>query len=203
MSNEYREFYKRSLPHFQPKGACIFVTFRLAGSLPREVIDLIQRTVHSIGDDADAKTRQRAAFLLYEKNLDSGSTGPLWLRDARVADLIAHRIKERNDKEYALDVFCIMANHVHMVLWPKESAQGYFSLAEILKSIKGFTARGANLLLERTGAFWAPESYDHVVRNEQEWHRTMKYVLCNPVKAGLVDDWTKWPWSFCRFGTEL
>ena len=76
----------------------------------------------------------------------------------------------------------------------------FHSLASIMHSIKRYSAREANRLLGRTGAFWQEESYDHYSRNEAEWLRTINYVLNNPVKAGLVKEWQDWPWSWRRAG---
>ena len=45
------------------------------------------------------------------------------------------------------------------------------------------------------GSFWQAESYDHVVRNG-ELERIISYVLENPVKAGLVEDWEQWPYTY-------
>jgi hypothetical protein len=109
-----------------------------------------------------------------------------------------------------------MSNHVHVVFTPlamqssrtdvansaENTAQTkglcYNPLSSIMQSLKGYTARKANLLLGRSGAFWQQESYDHVVRNASEWQRIITYVLNNPVKVGLVDRWEKWQWSYCR-----
>ena len=74
----------------------------------------------------------------------------------------------------------------------------YNTLSSIMQSLKGYTAWKANRLLERNGAFWHHESYDHAVRNTSEWQRIITYVLNNPVKAGLVDEWEKWRWSYYR-----
>ena len=68
-----------------------------------------------------------------------------------------------------------------------------------MTSIKGYTARQANLILERQGYFWQHESYDHIVRDPAELDRIRRYILNNPVKAGLVDEWRDWPWSYCRY----
>ena len=51
-------------------------------------------------------------------------------------------------------------------------------------------------MLKREGAFWQSESYDHVVRNDVELKRIIAYVLNNPVKAGLVENWQDWPYSY-------
>jgi REP element-mobilizing transposase RayT len=83
-----------------------------------------------------------------------------------------------------------MSNHVHILIWPK------VVLPTITKSIKGFTARKANIILDRTGKrFWQDESFDHLVRNEDEFYRIKKYIEHNPVKAGLVDRPEEWSWS--------
>ena len=69
-------------------------------------------------------------------------------------------------------------------------------MSRITKSIKGYTARECNKLLARTGEkFWQDESFDHAVRNEEQFYRIKRYIERNPVKAGLVNDAEKWPWS--------
>jgi putative DNA methylase len=74
----------------------------------------------------------------------------------------------------------------------------FHSLASIMHSLKRYTARESNRLLKRQGAFWQAESYDRYIRSNEEWERTIRYVLANPVKAGLVNDWREWPWSWSR-----
>jgi len=103
-----------------------------------------------------------------------------------------------------------MSNHVHAVFAPfliaaelreSRSFRSVSFLSEnppldvIMKSLKGYTAWEANRVLGRKGTFWEQESYDHVVRDDAEFHRIINYVLNNPVKAGLVSDWRQWKWS--------
>ena len=68
-------------------------------------------------------------------------------------------------------------------------------LAEIMQSLKVYTARECNRALERKGQFWQHESYDHVIRLG-EYNRIITYTLNNPVKAGLAKEWKDWPWSY-------
>lgn len=68
---------------------------------------------------------------------------------------------------------------------------------KIMHRLKGRSARECNLALSRTGQFWEHESFDHVIR-QGKLIATVKYVLNNPVKAGLVKDWREWRWSYCR-----
>ena len=83
-----------------------------------------------------------------------------------------------------------MPNHVHVVarIFPEHSLPG------ILHSWKSFTAKAANRILGTRGAFWQKEYYDHLLRNEGEYERALKYVLDNPDKARLKD----WPWVWIR-----
>ena len=159
---------------------------------------------------------RRQWFQKFEKTLDHAQNGPLWLKDERVAKEVAESLRYRDGKVYRLDAYCIMANHVHIVFAPlpiepsgtntvdsldntaQTNSLCYNTLSSIMQSLKGYTAWKANRLLGRSGAFWHHESYDHAVRNISEWQRIITYVLNNPVKAGLVDEWEKWRWSYYR-----
>ncbi|MDP2303970.1 MAG: hypothetical protein Q8N03_16280 [Ignavibacteria bacterium] len=74
-----------------------------------------------------------------------------------------------------------------------------YIVTKILQDLKKFTAVKCNKLLNRSGAFWQHESYDHVVRDEKELRRIVMYVLNNPVKAGLCEKWEDWKYSYCNF----
>jgi putative transposase len=72
---------------------------------------------------------------------------------------------------YDLHAYVIMANHVHLLVLPR------VALSRFLKTLKGYTAREANRLLERTGEqFWQAESYDHWVRDEKQGERIKVYI---------------------------
>jgi putative transposase len=64
------------------------------------------------------------------------------------------------------------------------------------RALKRFTARSANKILGLTGQpFWQDESYDHLVREDTEFDRIVRYIENNPVKAGLVTQPDVFPWS--------
>ncbi len=207
----YQPAYRRHLPHFQPPGATLFVTFRLADSLPVAVVrqlaheaEVCRQAIQALTDDKEREAalyaEHRRQFGRFEALLDHPQWGQAWLRDPRVADCLATILHEADGRLYTLDAYCIMPNHVHLVMTPLPCADGYQPLPRILHHIKGASASEANLLLERKGTFWQSESYDHVVRTPEELRRIVAYVLLNPVKAGLVARWQDWPWSYSRFG---
>ena len=200
--------YRRRLPHIQPTHGTFFVTFRLHNSIPVSVIQRLKReheeAVRNIKEQIDDEetvkdliTRgQKKYFGKLDAYLDNGPTGPHWLLDPKIAETVCEAIHYRDQDIYDLIAFCIMSNHVHLVFSQLDQS---LTLARIMKSLKRFTSRAANKILDRTGkAFWQSESYDHLVRDERELTRITDYVLQNPVKAGLVDRWENWPYCYLK-----
>jgi REP element-mobilizing transposase RayT len=203
---EGKLFYRRHLPHYQPQGATFFVTWRLHGSLPRQALEVLREKGRQA--EATGKWREEEIFLgpntrfgLWDSVLDEALAGPVWLRDPRIAEVVKGSLHNLDGRKYHLIAFCIMPNHVHLVLTPlpiQGAGQSYHFLPGILQSLKGYTARRANQILGRTGPFWQDESYDHVVRDEEELRRVVRYVIYNPVKAGLVEFFEDWRWSYWK-----
>jgi len=222
----YKPAYRRNLPHVQPPGATFFLTFRLAGSLPQTVLTQWNRErewlaylAYSNPDYYEQVNQnfERVWFKKFETLLDGASVGPLWLKDPRLAAIVVESLHHRDGTKYQLDAFTIMPNHAHIVIKPlpvlathpgnltcitrkksKAAEVEYHSLASIMQSLKGYTAFRANAVLGRRGEFWAHESYDHWVRDNDEWQRTVAYVLNNPLKAGYVESWQDWKWNYRR-----
>ncbi|AIZ64335.1 hypothetical protein PK28_12765 [Hymenobacter sp. DG25B] len=191
--------YRRNLPHILPPGTNLFITFRLADSLPRVVLDQLRDEWNLLSqedaDESEAYARQKRYFGRFDHLLDQADHGPIWLSEPTVAEAVREALHYYDDRAYRLICYCVMPNHVHLVITLPDDAQ---PLARTLQSIKSYTAAKANLLLQRTGQFWQRESYDHLVRDAAEMERVISYVLENPVKAGLVDDWQIWPHSYWK-----
>ncbi len=127
-----------------------------------------------------------------DRYLDSARSGPLYLKQGPVAQLVIGSIRYNAEQlqRYELHAFVVMANHVHLLVTPLVSPSRF------LQTVKGYTAREANRLLGRTGQpFWQAESYDHWVRNDRESERINAYIENNPVRAGLVTNAADYPWS--------
>ena len=73
---------------------------------------------------------------------------------------------------------------------------GESTLAKIMQSWKGGSARECNRLLGRTGQFWDHESFDREIRDSLGFKRAVRYTLRNPVKAGLVKRTMDWPGNY-------
>lgn len=181
-----------------PPGATLFVTFRLAGSLPNQIIEQLKaeyaQPEYTREDAIQSYARQRRYFGAFDSLLDAES-GPTWLRQPKIAAVVVEALHFRASREYTLWAYCLMANHVHLLVSLLDTTVQ--PLYRTLQSLKARTARRCNELLGRSdAAFWQAESYDHYVRDAAEMDRIVAYILNNPVKAGLVEDWTKWPHTY-------
>ncbi|PYK59234.1 MAG: transposase [Verrucomicrobia bacterium] len=192
------------LPHIKVEGRPYFVTFRLDGTLPQEILRQYQDEREYLLQQADRAGRQltweeqQRLFQLYsekiEAYLDAGH-GSCWLRQPTVADLAAGALRYFEGKRYTLSAWVIMPNHVHVVVRPEAT----HTLSSILQSWKSYTASEANKLLNRVGQhFWQKESYDHWIRDDAEKARFVAYVENNPVAAGLCAQPEDWLWSSAR-----
>lgn len=205
----FMNFYQRKLPHWQPEGAQYFITFRLKGSLPRKVIEELRnlrkqlRHRQESDESFDRQTIQRKIFVKFEVVLDAGNEGPTWLKNRKVAELVQEAIHYRDTKKYDLFAYCIMSNHVHLVFQHLSNTSSLeptnnFPITEIMQELKRYTAYESNKILGREGAFWQSESFDRVIRDQNELGKTIRYTLNNPVKAGLVSHWQEWPYTYCK-----
>jgi putative transposase len=174
-------FWHRRLPHWVPENSIVFVTWRLAGTLPQPAPALLVQ-------DFDAGKR----FLAHDRQLDRTRDGPRWLANSNIAASFAEALLygERVRRSYDLLAWVVMPNHVHVVLKP------HAKLPEILRWVKAATAVRANRQANRIGQpFWQREYFDRWIRTGKELASVIAYVEANPVNAGLAERAEDWPWS--------
>jgi REP element-mobilizing transposase RayT len=204
------------LPHWTRDEAWYAVTFRLWDSLPQHVIESwlferknIVKTADRMKRPLSEHEKRRLAHLYserVERYLDAGY-GSCYMKNSRVAELVANALQHFDGRRYALAAWCVMPNHVHVVVQPfagKTATAGtavpLTELPGIVHSWKSFTAKEANALLRRSGDFWQAESYDHMIRNSADFHHAVRYVLDNPIKARLKN----WQWvGLTECGTRM
>ncbi|MGI8977716.1 MAG: transposase [Pirellulaceae bacterium] len=219
---------RRNLPHWYVPGAAHFVTYRLFGTIPT---GLLRRWRDDRNKSNSATLRlgetsvQRLArahkqfFAKYDSFLDAATTGAQFLSDDRVAAMVRENLYHHHGTMYHLIAYCIMSNHVHVLLQPigtlpplleeedeipsDDVADSRGTLTAIMHSLKSYAAHGANRILEKRGAFWQRESYDHWVRDDDELERIVNYIARNPVTAGLCAEPRQWRYSSAYDRYEL
>ncbi len=208
----FRGWHERGyLPHRDEPGLTQFVTFRLVDTFPESLRSEWEH-LWRIEDD-----RERRIEL--EAYLDRGR-GECHLRKPEIAKLVEENFlnfsgccgsqtRAPNDEccgsqtrdpalRYELRVWCAMPNHVH-VLFKVGSA----SMSETVGAWKKHTARLANRLLGKRGAFWAEDYFDTYMRDSEHERKTIRCIENNPAKAKLMLNPKDWPWSSARFRDEF
>jgi REP element-mobilizing transposase RayT len=199
--------YKRRLPHAYVENNPVFITWRLKFTLPRSLINTLSERkaefdakIRSLSEDYQNMQRaqfNKKQFDIYDDVIGRDPNFPQLLNRSDLASVIMDALRYHDGNKYGLHAFCIMPNHVHTLFTPfTEMNSDRKHLAQITHSIKRYTAREINEVLEREGSLWARESYDHFVRNDEEFMRIAKYIANNPVKAGTVESWMQWKYTW-------
>jgi len=104
-----------------------------------------------------------------------------------------------NERRYQLYAACVMPDHVHILIEPRvrretSNATEFYSLTEILHTLKSLTAHKINELGEKSGPVWEREAFDRMIRSESDLHEKFNYITRNPWDAGLVGPSEDYPW---------
>ena len=187
------EISRRNLPHWEQDGATYFVTMRLADSVPESVLADWNRertswlsahgatpeTLHCLDPEERANYHQIFSAKLHDY-IDRGY-GECHLNKPKCQQIVAGALHGLDGERYALGDFVIMPNHVHLLMRPLAE----FTLRSICYGLKRFTARECNRALGQAGHFWQTESYDRIIRDQEELSAFRRYIHANPEKAKL------------------
>ena len=163
------------------------IVFRLYDSLPREIL---VRWTEEIEQFEDGEERRAERMRRIEAALDAGA-GSCFLRRPEVARVIESSLFRFDRQRYQLHAWCIMPNHVHVLVTPAPA----ITLSALLHTWKSFSAKQANRILGRSGAFWMQEYFDRYIRDERHFVSVVEYIHNNPVVAGFCKSPADWPFS--------
>ncbi|MFA6243158.1 MAG: transposase [Candidatus Hydrogenedentales bacterium] len=91
---------------------------------------------------------------------------------------------------HRLWALCIMPDHLHALI---ESENPSVSIGACVGGAKSLTLarlRGKGIL------YWQAKFHDHLMRPQEDPRERARYIVNNPVRAGLADDWAAWPWTY-------
>jgi len=207
---EHKGFF---LPHINPYAEKFFVTFVLFSDKIAEFYAGIKKEqkveIKKLKDLNDKESFLKISIIrkkyfdIFDSFLGKNPVEGIDLTQENIAEIIIERLKLLDGKLYKLGAYCIMSNHVHILFDTAEQLKNidenveinslnFVNVSKIMQLIKGATSFEINKILNRKGTLWLRDYWDHLVRNEKEFTNIANYIAQNPVKAGLVDDWTKW-----------
>jgi len=101
------------------------------------------------------------------------------------------------DEEGYVDTlsWVIMPDHIHWLFQLKENS----SLATVMKYFKGRSARNLNKILGLKGTFWQCAYYEHALRSDEDIKKIARYIVANPLRAGLVEKIENHPYWDARW----
>ncbi len=114
------------------------------------------------------------------------TTDRRWELPPAARDIVLECCRREDGKKFGPCRRCHARSCTPDLLGAAEAGWMEYSLPEILKSIKGRSARQINLALKRSGPVWQEEFFDHVLRSNDSLVDRVDYVCQNPVRAGLV-----------------
>ncbi len=202
------ELSERNLPHWIQVDSAMFITFRTADSLPKEVVlrwhrELqewleLQKLPTALADSVLAPARENFDSLIgaltekqrkelkrqreriFHRSLDE-CHGECLMKNPDIARIVADSVLRFACERYDLDCFVIMPNHAHAIVQFRDG----FDLATVSQSWMRFTARTIHQKLQRQGVFWQPEPFDHIIRSPEQFEYLQAYIEANPKKARL------------------
>jgi type I restriction enzyme R subunit len=187
MSEEPIERTRANLPHWNQGETCVFVTFRLADSIPQD-----KRTQWEVERDEwrekhpqpwDEKTSIEYHDLFggkLEQWLDAGF-GSCALRNDFCRELVEGALLYFEGQRYVLHSFVVMPNHVHVLFSPLPP----YTISTILHSWKSYTATAIRKHIKGIGSFWQKESWDRLIRSETHFRHVANYIRNNPGKSNI------------------
>lgn len=101
---------------------------------------------------------------------------------SEIGVVIDYEIKKLNDvyENISVDKYCIMPDHVHMIIFilPDENGRTQFAptLSRIIKQFKGVVTKQIGF------SIWQKSFNDRIIRNEKSYQEVWQYIDENPLK---------------------
>jgi REP element-mobilizing transposase RayT len=115
--------------------------------------------------------------------------------DPAAAGIVLDSLKWLDQQgKMVLDAAVLMPDHLHFVAELKTDG-----LPNLMHSLKSYTAKQVNAVLKRQGSFWQDQYHEHAIRKDEDLKGVVLYMLNNPVRAGLVEDFHDYPFWYCRW----
>ena len=188
------EKHRYRLPHWHQDSTYVFITWRLADSLPKSVVEHLSKTRETWlkahpkpWDDKTTLEYNKRFTLPFEELLDKAH-GSCCLREHH--QIVANAIHHFDGDRYDLDSFVVMPNHVLLQL--KEN----HPLEDLIHSLKSFTAKEINKATQQNGKLWQSGYYDRLIRSQNHLDWTRRYIADNP--KTLRNGFALFNCSFCN-----
>lgn len=191
-------YFRGYIPHYDGGNMYQVITYRLVDSLPKSRINQLTAELQQT-ESKDIKSERRKRI---EKWLNAGH-GCCILRNPTCARIVIEAWQYFDHVRYDLAAWVVMPNHVHVLAYFRDG----WPIGKVVNSWKSYTARkinkiikaqgGGPLISNKTGStrLWQRGYWDRYIRSKAHFNNTIRYIIKNPVMAGLVEKAQEWPFS--------
>ncbi len=135
------------------------------------------------------KGRVSRSGQIYHITICTGQRRP-WFESLEHSRLVILQMRKMHDEKMLHSMaWVLMPDHLHWLLQLAESN----NLSAVIKRFKGASARALNKKLGRRGSIWQRGFHDHALRHEEDIRQTARYIVANPLRAGIVDSIGTYP----------
>ena len=111
-------------------------------------------------------------------------------KDAAVVDCVwTQFLRAGHDQDMEITAYCFMPDHVHLIVEAKEETSDLKRFIARAKQLSGYVYSQTH----QRRRLWQRYGFEHVLRDDESTQRSVRYVLENPVRAGLVRDPSEYP----------
>ena len=114
---------------------------------------------------------------------------PILVDRSLVLPLI-EELERETEEEFLLYAYCFMPDHVHLLLSPSVGSN-------VISFIQAYKSKTTRIYWEtgHQGRLWQHGFYDRILRQDEDIKQVAQYILGNPIRKGLVDDFRNYPFS--------
>ena len=116
----------------------------------------------------------------------------VFVEDADYSFYLDNLIEWKNHYDVGVYAYCLMTNHVHLILAPRNQGD---SVSRLMRRLSARQGRRVNRLEERIGTLWSGRFKSSVIDTDNYLLACLRYVELNPVRAGLVNKPEDYRWS--------
>lgn len=107
-----------------------------------------------------------------------------WFKDFACGRVVVNQMHQIDQQQLLSSLaWVLMPDHLHWLLQLGQQQ----SLSHAIKLLKGRSAAAVNQHLQRQGLLWQRGFYDHALRRDENLQQVARYIIANPLRAGLVE----------------
>lgn len=116
----------------------------------------------------------------------------VFFEDADYSFYLDNLIEWKTHYDVGVYAYCLMTNHVHLILVPRNQGD---SVSRLMRRLSARQGRRINRFRERIGTVWSGRFKSSVIDTDNYLLACLRYVELNPVRAGIVNQPEDYRWS--------